>query len=216
VTLVILNPFSVLYMCVNLIPGHAHYEHLVWPYNRVWHWAPSPKVGRANYTTVTEIPASEEVLSGMFYLFEHPIIILFTSRVSHDFMSLACARKAKFSLWATKVSYLIITPGGRVVVDRMVHKIKLEFVGRVFPTILIILEGQVINVILGMNWMKMHKALWDISTCLVQLDSPIFGKVALQLPPIAHLQASVHVIVARSLEEIHVIRNIHTCFLMIC
>jgi hypothetical protein len=113
--------------------------------------APSPKVGRANFTTVEEIPPGEEVLPGAFYLFEHPIIILFDSRALYDFMSLACAQKAKLTLWATKVPYSINTPGGWVVVDRMVHIIPLELVGWVFLTRLINLEGQGIDVILGMN-----------------------------------------------------------------
>jgi hypothetical protein len=103
-------------------------------------------------------------------LFEHPIIILFNYAASHDFMSLACAQKAKLTLWATKVSYSISTPGSRVVVDRMVRKIPLDLIGRVFPTSLIILEGQGIDVIIGMNRMKMHKAVLDISTHLVHLD----------------------------------------------
>jgi hypothetical protein len=38
----------------------------------------------------------------------------------------------------------------------MVHKIPLGLVGRVFPTTFVILEGQGIDVILGMNWMKMY------------------------------------------------------------
>jgi hypothetical protein len=61
----------------------------------------------------------------------------------------------------------------------MVHKIPLELVGRVFPTTLVILEGQGIDVILGMNWMKMHQPVLDISAHLVHLDSPIYGKVYL-------------------------------------
>jgi hypothetical protein len=42
-------------------------------------------------TTIEEIPPGEEVLAGTFFLFEHPIIILFDSEASHDFMNLACA-----------------------------------------------------------------------------------------------------------------------------
>jgi hypothetical protein len=57
----------------------------------------------------------------------------------------------------------------------------------VFSTALIILEGQGIDVILGMNWMKMHRAALDIPAHLVHLDSPIYGKVSLQLPPVARL-----------------------------
>jgi hypothetical protein len=72
--------------------------------------APSPRVGRANFTTVEEIPLGEEVLASTFFLFEHPIIILFDSGASHDFMSLACAQKAKLTLWDTTTPYSITTP----------------------------------------------------------------------------------------------------------
>jgi hypothetical protein len=122
-------------------------------------------------------------------------------------MSLTCAQRAKLMLWATKVTYSISTPRGQVAADRMVRKIPLELVGRVFPTSLIILEGQGIDVILGMNCMKIHKAMLDIFTRLVHLDSPISSKITLKLPPIACLHASVHAVVAKSLEEIPVVHE---------
>jgi hypothetical protein len=90
---------------------------------------PSLRIGRANFTTVEDIPPGEEVLAGTFFLYEHPIIILFDSGASHDFMSLACAQKAKLTLYATQVLYLINTPEARVVADQMIHKIPLEVVG---------------------------------------------------------------------------------------
>jgi hypothetical protein len=74
-------------------------------------------------------------------------------------------------------------------------------------TSLIILEGQGIDVILGMNWMKMHKTILDISASLVHLDSSNFGNISLQLPHVAHLQASVHAIIAKSLDEIPVVHE---------
>jgi hypothetical protein len=94
-----------------------------------------------------------------------------------------------------------------VVANQMARKIQLELAGRVFSTTLIIVEGHGINVILGMNWMKMHRVVLDISARLVHLDSPIYGKVSLQLPPVAHLQASVYAAIAKSLNEIHVVRE---------
>jgi hypothetical protein len=78
-----------------------------------------------------------------------------------------------------------------VIANQMVHQIPLELVGRVFPTSLIILEGQGINVIIGMNWLRMHQAILDISTRLIHLYCHIFVKVSLQLPPVARLQASI-------------------------
>jgi hypothetical protein len=95
-----------------------------------------------------------------------------------------------------------------VVVNQMACKIPLEFVGQVFHTALIILEDQGIDVIIGMNWMKMHRVVLDISAHLVHLDSPIYGKVSLHLPPIARLHASsVNADVAKSLDEIHIIHE---------
>jgi hypothetical protein len=44
---------------------------------------PTPQAGRANYTTVEEIPTGEEVLAGTFFLNEHPVIILFYSILEH-------------------------------------------------------------------------------------------------------------------------------------
>jgi hypothetical protein len=54
----------------------------------------------------------EEVLAGTLFLNERPIIILFDSGASHDFMSATCTRKAKLSLVASEVPYVISTLGG--------------------------------------------------------------------------------------------------------
>jgi hypothetical protein len=48
-----------------------------------------------------EIPTEEEVLAGMFFLNEHPVIILFDSRASHDFISSTCAKKVMLSMCHT-------------------------------------------------------------------------------------------------------------------
>jgi predicted aspartyl protease len=61
-----------------------------------------------------EITMGEEVLAGMFFLNEHPIIILFDSGASHDFMSSTYAKKAKLSLVALGAPYVISTPEGLV------------------------------------------------------------------------------------------------------
>jgi hypothetical protein len=52
----------------------------------------------------------KEVLIGTFFLNGHPIIVLFNSRASHDFMSTTSTRKAKLSLVALEAPYVISTP----------------------------------------------------------------------------------------------------------
>jgi predicted aspartyl protease len=93
----------------------------------------------------------EEVLAGTFFLNEHPVIILFDSGASHDFMSSTCAKKAKLSLVASRAPYVISNPEGRVEADRIVQNVSHELSERIFRINLIILNGQGIDVILGMS-----------------------------------------------------------------
>jgi hypothetical protein len=159
-----------------------------------------------------EIPTGEEVLVGTFFLNERPIIILFDSGASNDFMSSACAERAKLTLVVSGAPYVISTPGDRVDADHIAQKIPLELSGRVFSTNLIIVTGHEIYVILGMNWMKMHKAILDISMRLVHLNSLMYGKVTLHLPAISCIKASLHHVVERKIGHIHVVREFPNVF----
>jgi hypothetical protein len=167
---------------------------------------PTPQVGRANYTTVEEIPMGEEVLAGTFFLNEHPVIILFDSRTSHDFISSTCAKKVMLPAVTVEALYVISTPRGWVNVDQIVCKAPLELAGRVFSTNLIILKGQGLDVILGLSWMKLHRVVLDIAGRLVHLDSPAYGKVILHLPMVSCIKASLHHVGELKLEDIHVVR----------
>jgi hypothetical protein len=154
-----------------------------------------------------EIPTGEEVLAGMLFLNECPITILFDSGASHDFMSFTCAKKVKLSLVASGVPYMISTPRGQVDANQVAQKVPLELSGRIFNTNLIILSGQGIDVIPGMSWMKLHRAVFDIADQLVDLDSPMYGKVILHLPAVSRIKASLLHVVKLKLEGIHVIRE---------
>jgi hypothetical protein len=173
---------------------------------------PAPWISHANYTTMDEIPTGEEMIEGTFFLNERPIIILFDSGASHDFISSTCAKKAMLSMVATEAPYVISTPRGRVDADWIVRKSPLELVGRVFSTDLIILKGQGLDVILGMSWMKLHRVVLDIAGRLVHLDSPVYGKVVLHVPVISRIKASLHHMVELKLEDIHVVREFPDVF----
>jgi hypothetical protein len=51
------------------------------------------RTGRVNYTIVEDIPEGEQVLTGTLSLNGHPIVILFDSGTSHNFISKACTQK---------------------------------------------------------------------------------------------------------------------------
>jgi hypothetical protein len=98
------------------------------------------------------------------------------------------------------------------VANQIAREVPLELAGQVFPTHLIVLDEQGIDVILGMSWMKLHKAIMDIARWLVYLDSPIYGKVALHLLVIVHIKASVHHTMSKSIEEIPVVQEFSDVF----
>jgi predicted aspartyl protease len=98
-----------------------------------------------------------------FSLFGRPVIILFDFGDSHGFMNSTCAKRVKLALTVAKPSYMINTPGGRVVAEHIAREVLLKLDGQVFPTHLIVLDGQGIDAILGMSWMKLHKDILDIA-----------------------------------------------------
>jgi hypothetical protein len=154
---------------------------------------------------MVEIPMGKEVLASTFFLNERPISILFDSGASHDFITSTCSKKAMLSMVATEAPYVISTPKGWVDANQIVHKAPLKLVRRVFSIDLIILKGQGLDVILGMSWMKLRKAVWDIAGRLIRLNSPVYGKAILCLPTKSWIKAFLHDMVELKLEDIHVI-----------
>jgi predicted aspartyl protease len=85
------------------------------------------------------------------------------------------------SLVLMSTLYLIKTPGGKISTNQLVKNAPLNLGGKEYKTCLIVLKGQGIDIILGMGWIKAHKALLDTATQVVHLDSPIHVIHILQL-----------------------------------
>jgi hypothetical protein len=140
------------------------------------------KTSRVNYTTLEDVPEGEQVLTGMFSLNGHPIVVLFDSGATHNFISKACTKSYRLTITHLSTLYMISTPGGKTVTQYLAKNTPLNLGGRVYKAGLIILDGQGIDVILGMSWMKEYKAVLDIAACTVHLESPTHGSVSLRLP----------------------------------
>jgi hypothetical protein len=150
------------------------------------------KTGRVNYTTMEDIPEGEQVLTGTFSLNGHLVIILFDSGASHDFISKAYTQKYQLAIEYMLAPYMISTLGGRIITRQVVVNPSLNIGGRVYQTYLIVLEWQGIDVILGMNWMKKHKAMLNIAACTMHLETPAHGSVVLQLPSPTSIAPALH------------------------
>jgi hypothetical protein len=159
------------------------------------------KIGRVNYVLMPDIPEGGSVLVGTFSHNGHPIVILFNTGATHDFISKACTQRHQLAIEPTNTPYVISTSGGRVVTKQLVMYTPLNLARKLFRTRLIVLDGQGIDVILGMSRMKGHRALLDTVSHIVHLDSPANGVVVLQLLPPTTKHSSIHHTTAQKLEK---------------
>jgi hypothetical protein len=160
------------------------------------------KTGHVNYITMEDIPEGERVLVGTFSLNGHPTIVSFDSGASHDFISKTYTQKHQLVIEHIITPYLICTPGGNIATKQLVMAAPLSLAERLFRTNLIVLEGQGINVILGMSWMKRYKAVLDIAARTMHLESPTHDSVVLKLPSPTSIASTLHHTASQNLEDI--------------
>jgi hypothetical protein len=111
------------------------------------------KTGRIYYTQVTTTPEGEPVMMGMFLVANHPALILFDSGASHTFMSKKFVEKHCIPYTESRDGFTIHSPGGQIFTKEVAYQVPVTLAEWDFPTNMIVLKGQDIDVILGMNWL---------------------------------------------------------------
>jgi hypothetical protein len=109
--------------------------------------------------------------------------------------------------------YLISTLGGRVVTKQTIVHAHLHLAGKLYKPSLNVLDGQGLGIILGMGWMRAHKALLDTIMRVVQLDSPFYGTHVLQLSSIPVTTPSVQHTATQNLDDIPIVYEFPDVFL---
>jgi hypothetical protein len=77
---------------------------------------------------------------------------------------------------------MISTPGGKITSNQMVKSVPIQLGSKLIKTDLVLLNLEGIDVILGTNWMTEHRVLLDISSRVIEIDSPHQGATTLYLP----------------------------------
>jgi hypothetical protein len=162
------------------------------------------KTDRVNYTTLKDVLEGEQVLAGMFSLNGHPNVVLFYSDATHNFISKACTKSHRLTITHISTPYMISTLGGKTVTQYLAKNTPLNLGKMVHKTGLIILDGQGIDMILGMSWMKEYKVVLDITTCTVHLESPTHGSVILKLLSPSSIASALHHTATQNIEDISV------------
>jgi hypothetical protein len=123
------------------------------------------------------------VMMGTFLVANHPIVILFYSGASHTFISKTFVEKHCIHCTESREGFVMHSPGGRIFTKEVAFHIPVTLAEREFPTNMIVIKGQDIDVILRMNWLAQNKAIINADQRTIKLS---YGHEEVQLSiPIA-------------------------------
>jgi hypothetical protein len=109
-------------------------------------------------------------MMGTFLMANHPAVILFDSGASHTFISKKFMEKYCIPCIESREGFIIHSPGGQVFTKEVAFHVPVTLAERDFPTNMIILKGQDIDVILGMYWLAQHKAILNTDLRTIRLS----------------------------------------------
>jgi hypothetical protein len=136
------------------------------------------KTGHIYYTQVATTSEGEQVMMGMFLVANHPTFILFDSGASHTFISKQFMEKYCMHCTESREGFVIHSPGGRIFTKEVAFHIPVTLGRQEFLTNMIVIKGQDIDVILGMNWLAQHKAIINTNLRTIKLS---YGHEEIQL-----------------------------------
>jgi hypothetical protein len=109
-------------------------------------------------------------MMGTFLVSNHPAVILFDSGASHTFISKNSVEKHCNPCTESRDGFFIHSPGGQIFTKEVAFHIPVTLAGRELPTNMIVIKGQDIDVILGMNWLAQHKAIINTDLRTIKLS----------------------------------------------
>jgi hypothetical protein len=128
------------------------------------------KTGRIYYTQVATTPEGEPVMMGTFLVANHHAVILFDSGASHTFISKKFVEQNCIPYNESREGFIIHSPGGQIFTKEVAYLVPVTLVEWDFPTNMIVLKGQDIDVILDMNWLAQHKAILNPDLRTIRLS----------------------------------------------
>nr|ABA98111.1 retrotransposon protein, putative, Ty3-gypsy subclass [Oryza sativa Japonica Group] len=128
--------------------------------------------GQVNHVRAEEAQEDQGVLMGMFSLNSTPVKVLFDSGASHSFISLKASQQHNLTRVKLRQPMLVHSPGGEITVDTACINVPIRLRDVVFPSNLMVLIPQTLDVILGMDWLAKHRGVIDCRRREVTLTTP--------------------------------------------
>jgi hypothetical protein len=127
--------------------------------------------GRVNHVAMEDAQEAPNVVVGMFLVNNTSAVVLFDSRASRSFISIAYVQKHNLPITLLRCQMIVSSPGGDMPIRNICLKVNLKIRGVDLVTNLIVLESKRIDIILGMDWLSKHKELIDCAKKSVKLTT---------------------------------------------
>src|SRR6266498_2508589 len=98
--------------------------------------------------------------------------ILFDSGAMHSFISASFVAQNNLHITLMKDPMIVSTPGGKIKAQKLYPEVKINIRGVDFPSSLIVLESNGLDIILGMDWLVKYKGVIGCATKSIQLTHP--------------------------------------------
>jgi hypothetical protein len=128
--------------------------------------------GHVNHVNVEEIYDEPDAVYGTFQLNDFPSLVLFYTGASHSFISRVFVDRNNIPTRTIDRPIKISSPRGELVAAFGCRDLTLGIGKYQFPTHLIVLESQGLDVILGMDWMIAFEGFIDIAKRTITLTTP--------------------------------------------
>jgi hypothetical protein len=127
--------------------------------------------GRVNHVAMEDAQEAPNVVVGMFLVNNTSAVVLFDSRASRSFISIAYVQKHNLPITLLRCQRIVSSSGGDMPIRNICLKVNLKIRGVDLVTNLIVLESKRIDIILGMDWLSKHKELIDCAKKSVKLTT---------------------------------------------
>jgi len=133
-------------------------------------------------------------MAGMFTIDSHPAYVLFDSGASHSFISAGYAQMHNISTKAIPIAYRIKTLGAQVSVNTRTDTVSLVLATYPYRLQFMVLPGQGIDAILGINWMSAFGVVLNLKQRIVELRLPFSeDRMSLLMSSVSSLLVVAHV-----------------------
>ena len=112
--------------------------------------------GQVNHVNVEEVEEQPDAVVGKFLVESFTAVVLFDTRASHSYISRGFVDKYKLPTKVLRTPMLVSSPGAEYMASQGCFQMPLTIGSHVFPSDLIILESQGLDVILEMDWLSMY------------------------------------------------------------